>query len=219
VASHHPGNSHLHRDPGSTDDNKLDPAVITGDTKKPTIIKVNQEAGNGGQAAAANSKSNSSQRGRSRANSTSSSSNNNPSHQQQQHHVPISTTPTMTGPHPRNGEWIQHQETQRNFARNTSARSSRSVTGSETLPPPRPYKSPELSPYANLDQRAFMNNPKNQVLPSPGGSLPSNHRSHPPPTTYSSVRSNSKVVEYNEKRVNGEIVSQSVHKQEKMNQA
>lgn len=197
---------HPHRDRDSTDDNnKLDPAVISGDTKKhPTIIKVNQQE-QGGQAAAATT---SSSRGRSRANSSSSSSNNN--------------HPNRMPMPPANGEWIQHETHQQKsatpqFQRNTSARSSRSVTAGngngDNPAPPRPYKSPELSPYANLDQRAFMNNPKNQVLPSPGGSLPSNHR-----PTYSTVMSNSKVVEYNEKRVNGEIVSQSVHKQEKVNQ-
>jgi len=138
---------------GNTDDSKLDPAVITGDTKKqqPTIIKINQGV----------------PKNRSRSRASSSSSNNNPTN-----NLPRAAT---MNPHHHNGDWIQHQETQQKaatFHRDLSSRSSRSAnTGSDA--PPRPYKSPELSPYQ--DQRAFMN-PKNQVLPSPGGSLPSSHR-------------------------------------------
>lgn len=215
-------NRRPHRDPGgNTDDNKLDPAVIPGDTKKqqPTIIKINTEDVGGVPTAPPTATTTTKNRSRSRANSSSSSSNNNPNTHQS---LPANS-------HPRNGEWIQHQETQQRpapaaaFNRNTSARSSRSATagsdagGGSGVPPPRPYKSPELTPYANLDQRAW-NNPKNQVLPSPGGSLPSSHRAPNPTTNYATVMSNSKLVEYNEKRVNGEIVSQSVHKQERMNQ-
>jgi len=203
--------------------------VIPGDTKKeqqPTIIKVNQDG---------NSAANKPRHSRANSSSSRSSSNNNNNRQQQQQqqqqHQSLphsaSNTPTMSHQPRGNGEWIQNQETQQrssDFDRNASARSSRrsaaaAAGGSDSLPPPpRPYKSPELTPYANLDQRAFMNNPRNQVLPSPGGSLPSNRTPANPTTSYATVMSNSKVVEYNEKRVNGELVSQSVHKQERVNQ-
>lgn len=162
-----------HRDP--TGDNKLvDPAVIPGDTKKSTIIKVNHEK---------------SSTNRSRTNSSSSSSNNNPRHNgYNKQWAPAAAEPTANT---------------RDFVRNDAARSTGG--GSNTLPPPRPYKSPDL--YANTQTRSFKSDPRNQVLPSAST------------TSYATVMSNSRTMQYQEKRVNGEIVSQSVHEQENMNHA
>jgi len=163
-----------HRDP--TGDNKLvDPAVIPGDTKKSTIIKVNHEK---------------SSTNRSRTNSSSSSSNNNPRHNgySKQWAPAAAAEPTANT---------------RDFVRNDAARSTGG--GSNTLPPPRPYKSPDL--YANTQTRSFKSDPRNQVLPSAST------------TSYATVMSNSRTMQYQEKRVNGEIVSQSVHEQESMNHA
>lgn len=135
--------------------------------------------------------------GRSRTASSSSSTNNNRN---------------STRSYPRTGTLPPQQHDTREFVRNASARSS--TVNPQHLQhanaPPRPYKSPDL--YANT--RSFKTDPRNQVLPSPnGGTL------HANPTTYATVMSNQRTMQYKEERVNGEIVSQSVHKQERMNHA
>ena len=90
----------------------------------------------------------------------------------------------------------QQQSSTRDFVRNASARSSNlSGTpsgggGGQAAPPPRPYKSPDL--YANT--RSFKTNPMNQVLPSPGGSLPTQTTSTNNQTSYATVMSNSRVM-------------------------
>lgn len=136
--------------------------------------------------------------GRSRTASSSSSTNNNRN---------------STRSYPRTGTLpvSQHHDT-RDFVRNVSARSSTMNPQQAANAPPRPYKSPDL--YANT--RSFKTDPRNQVLPSPtGGTLPN----HANPTTYATVMSNQRTMQYKEERVNGELVSQSVHKQERMNHA
>lgn len=100
-----------------------------------------------------------------------------------------------------NKQWAAESNT-RDFVRNDAARST---GGTASNPPPRPYKSPDL--YANTQTRSFKSDPRNQVLPSSTS------------TSYATVMSNSRTMQYQEKRVNGEIVSQSVHEQESMNNA
>lgn len=66
------------------------------------------------------------------------------------------------------GEWLNE----------TGSRNSE-IYPSDTGPPPVPKKSRDLQ-YANLDHKAFMNDPRNQVLPP-----------HNPPTTqYATIAHN-----------------------------
>lgn len=137
------------------------------------------------------------------------------------------------------GEWIDQdrgQTTKTNIIRTHKQSSKRSATsgnssGSSTsnnmtnmTPPPRPHKPSELQ-YANLD-RNFMSDPRNQVLPTginvnPNGSTVPSDPAYRPPTTspYATIvtsSSSSRIVS-SEKRVNGELVSQSVHREEYQN--
>jgi len=85
------------------------------------------------------------------------------------------------------------------------------------IPPVRPPKSAELQ-YANLDKQ-FMDNPRNQVLPtvidvqSPAGTT-ANPSFRPSSSTspYATIVSSS--IRSSEYRVNGEVVNSSVHREE-----
>lgn len=122
-----------------------------------------------------------------------------------QHDGQPSSNPTIIKTH--------KQPSKRSTTSGHSTGSSTSNNMTNNIPPARPPKSAELQ-YANLDKQ-FMDNPRNQVLPTViNVQSPANPSFRPSSSTspYATIVSSS--IRSSEHRVNGQVVSSSVHREE-----
>jgi len=126
----------------------------------------------------------------------------------QQHDYPSSNPPIIK---------THKQPSKRSTTSGHSSGSSTSNNMTNNIPPARPPKSAELQ-YASLDKK-FMDNPRNQVLPtvinvnSPAGTIANpSYRPTSSTSPYATIVSSS--IRSSEQRVNGEVVSSSMHREE-----
>jgi len=126
----------------------------------------------------------------------------------QQHEYPSSNPPIIK---------THKQPSKRSTTSGHSTGSSSSNNMTNNIPPARPPKSAELQ-YASLDKK-FMDNPRNQVLPtvinvnSPAGTIANpSYRPTSSTSPYATIVSSS--IRSSEQRVNGEVVSSSMHREE-----